>query len=256
MKLVDSHCHLPLIASEDRSITDIVADAHASDVQEMLCVGVQIETINEVLQAAADHEHVFASVGVHPNTDNDAIEPSVADIVKLVETHDKVVAVGETGLDYFRSEGNLDWQVARFRTHINAAKELGKPLIIHTRDARADTLKVLREENAKEVGGVMHCFVEDYDTASAAMDLGFYISFSGIVTFKNAQELQAVAKKVPLDRMLVETDSPWLAPVPKRGKTNEPAFVQYTARFLSELREEEFSELAAATTENYTALFH
>ena len=256
MKLVDSHCHLPLIADEERSVSQIVADAHANGVTEMLCVGVQIETINEVLEAAAAHENVFASVGVHPNTEQDAYDPSVNDLIEWVTKHEKVVAVGETGLDYFRSSGDLGWQQDRFRTHINAAKELAKPIIIHTRDASADTLRIMREEKAGEVGGVMHCFVEDYDTASAAMDMGFYISFSGIVTFKNATELQAVAKRIPLERMLVETDSPWLAPVPKRGKTNEPAFVQYTANFLADLRDEDPQVLAAQTTQNYHTLFH
>ncbi|MGR8948413.1 MAG: TatD family hydrolase [Gammaproteobacteria bacterium] len=256
MKLVDSHCHLPLIADEARSVSEIVAAAHASGVIEMLCVGVQIETIEEVLHAASEHEHVFASVGVHPNTEQDAFDPSVDDLIDWVRNHDKVIAVGETGLDYFRSSGDLAWQKERFRTHIRAAKELSKPIIIHTRDASADTLQIMREENAAQVGGVMHCFVEDYETASAAMDMGFYISFSGIVTFKSATDLQAVAKRIPLERMLVETDSPWLAPVPKRGKTNEPAFVQYTAKFLADLRGEHPETLAEVTTSNYQALFH
>ena len=256
MKLVDSHCHLPLIADENRSVADIVNHALDNDIQEMLCVGVQFETIEDVLHAASEHQNVFASVGVHPNTEQGAFNPEVKDLVDLATSQAKVLAIGETGLDYFRSEGNLTWQHDRFRTHIRAAREVGKPIIIHTRDAREDTLKIMREESAHEAGGVMHCFVEDYETASAAIDMGFYISFSGIVTFKNAQDLQAVAKKIPLDRILVETDSPWLAPVPKRGKTNEPAFVKYTAAFLAELRGEELSVLAAATTENYHQLFH
>ena len=222
----------------------------------MLCVGVQIETINGVLTAAAAHDHVYASVGVHPNTEQDAHDPSVDEIVKLCRDNEKVVAVGETGLDYFRSSGELGWQHDRFRTHIRAARELNKPVIIHTRDASQDTLKIMKEENAREAGGVMHCFVEDYDTASAAMDMGFYISFSGIVTFKNAKDLQRVAEKIPLERMLVETDSPWLAPVPKRGKTNEPAFVRHTAEFLAELRHEQLDVLAEQTSYNFRTLFH
>lgn len=256
MQLIDSHCHLPLIAEQGRSVTDIVQHAHDNGISEMLCVGVQIETIGGVLEAAQNHEHVYASIGVHPNTDASAHDPSVAELVRLCSDSSKILAVGETGLDYFRSEGNLDWQHQRFRTHIRAAKEVNKPIIIHTRDARADTLRIMREEGAAEIGGVMHCFVEDYETASAAMDLGFYISFSGIVTFKNARELQEVAKKIPLERMLVETDSPWLAPVPKRGKTNEPAFVKYTAAFLAELRGEDFSTIAENTTRNFHTLFH
>lgn len=256
MKLVDSHCHLPLIADDKRSVADIVNHALDNGIEEMLCVGVQFETIQDVLLAATEHQNVYCSVGVHPNTEQDAFNPKVQDLVELASSHNKVLAIGETGLDYFRSEGNQSWQHARFRTHIRAARDLNKPIIIHTRDAREDTLKIMREEKAHEAGGVMHCFVEDYETASAAIDMGFYISFSGIVTFKNAQDLQAVAKKIPLDRMLVETDSPWLAPVPKRGKTNEPAFVKYTAAFLAELREEELSRLAQVTTENYHQLFH
>ena len=256
MKLVDSHCHLPLIADDDRTVSDIVNTAHDNGVAEMLCVGVQFETIQEVLSAATSHEHVYASVGVHPNTERDAFDPSIVDLVDLASSHNKVLAIGETGLDYYRSEGDLSWQHERFRTHIRAAREINKPIIIHTRDAREDTLRIMREEQAREVGGVMHCFVEDYDTASAAMDLGFYISFSGIVTFKNAQALQAVAKQIPLERMLVETDAPWLAPVPKRGKTNEPAFVKYTAAFLAEMRGEEVAHLSDVTTANYYQLFH
>ena len=256
MKLVDSHCHLPLIADDKRSVADIVNHALDNGIEEMLCVGVQFETIQDVLLAATEHQNVYCSVGVHPNSEQDAFNPQVQDLAELASSHNKVLAIGETGLDYFRSEGNLSWQHDRFRTHIRAAREVNKPIIIHTRDAREDTLKIMREEKAHEAGGVMHCFVEDYETASAAIDMGFYISFSGIVTFKNAQDLQAVAKKIPLDRMLVETDSPWLAPVPKRGKTNEPAFVKYTAAFLAELREEELSRLAQVTTENYHQLFH
>ena len=256
MKLVDSHCHLPLIVDDNRSVGDMVADARRDGIEQMLCVGVQFETIQSVLDVATAEENVYASVGVHPNTEQDAFDPSVADIVELATSHAKVVAIGETGLDYFRSSGDLGWQHERFRTHIRAAREVGKPVIIHTRDARADTLKIMREEKVAEVGGVMHCFVEDYDTASAAMDMGLYISFSGIVTFKNARELQAVAQQIPRERMLVETDSPWLAPVPKRGKTNEPAFVKYTAEFLADLRNEDIEDLATATTENYYRLFH
>jgi len=237
-------------------VSDIVESAHDNGVTEMLCVGVQIETIDGVLEAAFNHEHVFASVGVHPNTDESTHDPSVKELVSLCTQSEKILAVGETGLDYFRSEGELGWQQDRFRNHIRAAREINKPIIIHTRDASEDTLKIMREESAAEVGGVMHCFVEDYETASAAMDLGFYISFSGIVTFKNAKELQQVAKRIPLERMLVETDSPWLAPVPKRGKTNEPAFVQHTANFLAELRDELPDTLALQTSQNFYRLFH
>lgn len=220
----------------------------------MLCVCVQLETFAEVRQSALDHTNVFASVGVHPNTDADAREPTVEELLEL-GSDPAIVAIGETGLDYFRSDGDLDWQRERFRRHIRAAREIEKPLIIHTRDAAADVLGILREEHAADVGGVMHCFVDDWDTACAAMDLGFYISISGIVTFKSATALREVAAKVPLERLLVETDSPWLAPVPRRGKQNEPAYVRYTAEYLAELRNSAFEELCEQTTKNFFQLF-
>ena len=253
MNLVDSHCHLPLLATADRSVASIVADAQAAGVSHMLCVSVDLETLPGVL-ATTQLPGVFASVGVHPNTEPGAEEPDVARLVTLAAMPD-VVAIGETGLDYYRLEGSADGQHARFRTHIRAARELGKPLIIHTRDSAFDVLRVLREEGADEVGGVMHCFVEDWDTASAAMDLGFYISLSGIVTFKSATSLQAVARRLPSERLLVETDAPWLAPVPKRGKQNEPAWVCHTAAFLADLREEPLAGLTRTTTDNFFRLF-
>ena len=253
MNLVDSHCHLPLLACAERSVATIVADAQAAGVSHMLCVSVDLESLPGVL-ATVQLPGVFASVGVHPNTEPGALEPEVEQLVRLAATP-RVVAIGETGLDYYRLEGSADGQHARFRTHIRAARESGKPLIIHTRDSAADVLSVLREERAEEVGGVMHCFVEDWDTASAAMDLGFYISLSGIVTFKSATALQAVARRLPSERLLVETDAPWLAPVPKRGKQNEPAWVCHTAAFLAELREESPDALARTTTHNFFTLF-
>jgi TatD DNase family protein len=220
----------------------------------MLCVCVELESFAEVRQTAVDFPNVFASLGVHPNTDESAREPTLAELLTLGADRD-VVAIGETGLDYFRSEGSLDWQRERFRCHIRAARELNKPLIIHTRDAAADVIGILRDEHARDVGGVMHCFVDDWETASAAMDLGFFISISGIVTFKSAVDLRHVAARVPLERLLVETDSPWLAPVPRRGKQNEPAYVRHTAEFLAELREIPFATLAAATSANFFELF-
>lgn len=253
--LVDSHCHLPLIADDERSLADVVAHALENGISHMLCVCVDLESFDAVRQSAIDFPNVFASAGVHPNTDNDARDPTLEELLSY-GSDEAVVAVGETGLDYFRIEGDLDWQRERFRRHIRAARELDKPLIIHTREAAADVISILREERAETVGGVMHCFVDDWDTASAAMDLGFYISISGIVTFKSAAALREVALKVPLERLLVETDSPWLAPVPRRGKQNEPAFVRYTAEFLAELREEEFATLAQATSANFFKLFN
>ena len=250
--LVDSHCHLPLIEGV-RSVADLVRDARAADVHHMLCVAVDLESFPAVAAAAHQHAEVFASVGVHPNSDRAREEPTVERLAALAALPE-VVAIGETGLDYFRQAGDTEWQRDRFRTHIRAAVALAKPLIIHTRDAANDVVRVLREERADRVGGVMHCFVDDWETACAALDLGFYISFSGIVTFKSATVVQDVARRVPLERLLVETDSPWLAPVPHRGKQNEPAFVRHTAEFLARLREITFAELAAATTANFFRL--
>ncbi|MFT4562162.1 MAG: TatD DNase family protein [Gammaproteobacteria bacterium] len=254
MSLVDSHCHLPLVASPDRSVTDVVSSAEQNGVSHMLCVCVDIESFAGVRDAALNHDNVFASVGVHPNTEQSAHEPSVDELLTL-GADPLIVAIGETGLDYFRSAGDLEWQRDRFRRHIVAARQLEKPLIIHTREASADVISILDSENARDVGGVMHCFVDDWETASAAMDMGFYISISGIVTFKTAAALREVAAKVPLDRLLIETDSPWLAPVPRRGKPNEPAYVKHTAEYLAELRGLSFEELAAATTKNFFELF-
>lgn len=252
--LIDSHCHLPLIEADEDGQDALIARAREAGVAEMLCVSVDLESFPGVAAVAARVPCVHASVGVHPNTEAGAEEPSVARLVELAETH-AVVAIGETGLDYFRSSGDLDWQRTRFRTHIAAARECRRPLIVHCREAASDVIRVLREERADEVGGVMHCFVEDWETASAALDLGFYISLSGIVTFKTATELQAVAKRLPLAQLLVETDSPWLAPVPRRGQRNEPAYVRHTADFLAVLREESPQALAAATTQNFHRLF-
>jgi len=254
--LVDSHCHLPLIAAEagEGGIDDVVERAHAAGVQHMLCVSVDLESFAGVAAAAARHPSVSATVGVHPNTDGPVAEPTVEILVRHAR-HEDIVAIGETGLDYFRSSGDLEWQRRRFRTHIAAAREVRKPLIIHCREAATDLLAILRAERSEEVGGVMHCFVEDWDTALAALDLGFYISISGIVTFKTAHALQDVARRLPLDRLLIETDAPWLAPVPRRGKQNEPAYVRHTAEFLAALRGEDLATFAEATSANFFRLF-
>lgn len=249
--LVDSHCHIPLM---DNAEADAVLDAaHANDVGHLLCVAVDLETYPGVLALAQRYPEVFASVGLHPNHETGS-EPTVEQLIELAADPD-VVAVGETGLDYFRSEGELEWQRERFRTHIRAAKQAEKPLIIHSRNAPADTIRILQEEGAAEVGGVMHCFVEDQATAEAAMAMNFYISYSGIVTFKNARQVQAAAREVPLERLLVETDAPYLAPVPYRGKPNQPAYVRHTAEFLAELRGEDYAQLAEQTTRNFFDLF-
>ncbi len=251
--LVDSHCHLPLLGAE-RDTAQYLADAAAVGVGHVLCVGVDLETFPGVLALARRFANVWASVGLHPNGETEVRDTSVEELCAIARDP-RVVAIGETGLDYYHQKGDPSLQHARFRLQIQAARAAGKPLIIHTRDAAADTLRLMREEGADTVGGVMHCFVEDWPTAAAAMDLGFYISFSGIVTFKNARALQDVARRVPLERLLVETDAPWLAPVPRRGKPNEPAYVVHTAEFLAGLRGEDYATLAAATTRNFFTLF-
>lgn len=249
---VDSHCHLnfpDLVARE----AEVMANMQTHQVTHALCVSVNLEDYPQVLSMAERHANVFASVGVHPDYE-DITEPDVAHLVELA-AHPRVVAIGETGLDYFRLTGDLEWQRQRFRTHIRAAIAANKPLIIHTRSAAEDTLRIMREEGADRIGGVMHCFTESQEVAEAALALNFYISMSGIVTFKNAVALKEVAKIVPLDRLLIETDSPYLAPVPHRGKTNEPAWVSHVAAAIAELRGITVEELGSATTHNFFRLF-
>lgn len=225
----------------------------ANAVTHALCVSVDLETLPQVLAIAERFPNVFASVGVHP--DHQGVEePDVARLVELA-AHPRVVAIGETGLDYYRLEGDLEWQRARFRNHIRAANYTGKPLIVHTRAAAEDTLRIMREEAADRVGGVMHCFTETQAVADAALEMNFLISFSGIVTFKNAQALKDVARKVPLDRMLIETDSPYLAPVPNRGKTNQPAFVRHVAEEIGRLKGVSLEAVGKATSDNFFRLF-
>ncbi|HEY9447785.1 MAG TPA: TatD family hydrolase [Burkholderiales bacterium] len=250
--LVDSHCHLDLpelIEDLDRVLQLMRENA----VAHALCVCVTLEAFPNVLRIAKAHRHLYASVGVHPDS-TDVREPTVEELIAL-STQDKVIALGETGLDYYRLKGDLEWQRDRFRAHIRAARAARKPLIIHTRSAADDTLRVMREENAGEAGGVMHCFTESWDVAAAALDLGFYISFSGIVTFKNASIIREVAQKVPIERMLVETDAPYLAPVPHRGKLNQPGYVRHTAEAIAQLRDISVDELAAQTSANFFRLF-
>ncbi|MCP5353066.1 MAG: TatD family hydrolase [Chromatiales bacterium] len=253
--LVDSHCHLDMLRleGEGEDMARVLATASGFGVGKMLCVSVNLEDWPAMMRIVEAHDQVSASVGVHPNH-SDCLDPGVAELVAMA-AHPKVVAIGETGLDYFRSEGDLDWQRDRFRRHIEAARQTALPLIIHTRDAREDTLRILEEENARDVGGVMHCFAEDWETAERALDIGFYISFSGIVTFKNAEMLKDVARRVPLDRMLVETDSPYLSPVPLRGRQNEPGFTRFVAEHIAELRGDSVDNIARATTENFHRLF-
>src|SRR5262245_1338218 len=222
-------------------------------VTHALCISVNLPDWPAVHALATSHPNLYATVGVHPDYP-DTPEPSVDDLLALAG-REKIVAIGETGLDYYRETGDLEWQRERFRTHIRAARRANKPLVIHTRAAAGDTLAIMSEERAGEAGGVMHCFTETWDVARAALDLGFHISFSGIVTFKNAQALKDVAKRVPLERMLIETDSPYLAPVPHRGKRNEPAYVPFVAAEIAALREVSVDEVAAATTGNFFRLF-
>ena len=253
---VDSHCHLDFPEFASR-LPDVLERMAERQVTHALCISVDLAGFPGVLAVAESAPHLFASVGVHPDY-QETDEPTVDQLVRLAN-HPKVVAIGETGLDYFRREeetaGGLDWQRERFRVHIRAARETGKPLVIHTRAAADDTLRLMREERAAEVGGVMHCFTERWEVAAAAIDLGFYISLSGIVTFKNAKDVQDVARRLPLDRMLIETDSPYLAPVPFRGKTNEPAFVAQVAEGIAALRETGVESIGAATTDNFFRLF-
>ena len=251
--LVDSHCHLNFPELQS-NMEQIRASMHDNQVGHALCISVTLKDFPQVLTLAETYPNFFASVGVHPDYED---EPpfTVDDLVNLAN-HPKVIAIGETGLDYFRLTGDLEWQRERFRTHIRAAIKSQKPLVIHTRSAAEDTLRIMREENAQLVGGVLHCFTESLDVALEAIDLGFYISFSGIVTFKNAVMLKEVASQLPLDRILVETDSPYLAPIPYRGKINQPAYVKHVAEELSRIRNVPLSDIMEATTANFFRLFN
>ena len=249
---IDSHCHLNFPEFSER-LPDIYRHMQDNQVSHALCISVDLDSFPEVLAIAESRDNLYASVGVHPDYE-DCAEPTVGKLVELA-SNPKVVAIGETGMDYYRTPGPLAWQQERFRVHIRAARATGKPLVIHTRAASEDTLRIMAEEKASEAGGVMHCFTESLEVAQAAMDMGFYISFSGIVTFKNAKELKEVAKAVPLDRMLIETDAPYLAPVPHRGQTNEPAFVKHVAEEIALLKEVSLEEVGEITSWNFRQLF-
>lgn len=249
---IDSHCHLnfPGLAED---LDAIFANMRANEVSAALCVSVDLVSFPQVLELAERHDNLYASVGVHPDYELET-EPTKAELVRLAQ-HPKVVAIGETGLDYFRLTGDLEWQRVRFRTHIRAARECGKPLIIHTRSAAQDTLNIMAEEDAGKIGGVMHCFTENLEVAEAAIRLGFHISFSGILTFKNATIIKEVARSIPLERILIETDAPYLAPTPHRGKTNQPAFVKHVAEEIARLRNITVDEVGTATSQNFRRLF-
>lgn len=253
---VDSHCHINFDGLAER-LPELLTRMQERQVTHALCVSVDLETLPQVLAVADAYDNVFASVGVHP--DHEHVEEPDVDRLLVLAAHPRVIAIGETGLDYYRLEGRtleqMEWQRQRFRTHIRAARITGKPLIIHTRASAEDTLRIMREEGADEIGGVMHCFTETWDVAQAAIDLNFHISLSGIVTFKSAQSLQDVARRIPADRLLIETDSPYLAPVPYRGKTNEPSYVADVGHFVAALRGETPEALGRTTTDNFFRLF-
>jgi TatD DNase family protein len=249
---IDSHCHLDFPDLVGR-LDEILHRMQENSVDRALCVSVNLQDFPQVLALAEKHPHLYASVGIHPDYP-DVPETTVEELVRL-SLHPKIVAIGETGLDYYRLTGDLDWQRERFRIHIRAAVKTQKPLIIHTRSSSEDTIRLMQEEGASQAGGVMHCFTESWEIAEAAMAMGFYISFSGIVTFKSAKALKEVAQKMPLDRMLIETDSPYLAPVPFRGKINEPGYVRYVAEEIARLRQCPVEDIAEATSANFLKLF-
>lgn len=254
--IIDSHCHLNILPEELGGTDAVITQAHELGVDKMMCIAIGPNAWHEVLELTEKHDEVYAAIGIHPC---ETKEVTVTD-EELIEaaSHPKVLAIGEIGLDYFHFNAeaeDMTWQADRFRQMLRAAKQLKKPVVIHTRNSTPDCLQILEEEHAEEIGGIMHCFVEDLATAERAMKLGFYISFSGIVTFKNAKELKEVAKQVPLDRILVETDSPYLAPMPYRGKTNQPGYTRYVVEEIAKLRGLTTEEVAQATTENFKRLF-
>ncbi|MGD8207378.1 MAG: TatD family hydrolase [Thiohalocapsa sp.] len=259
--LVDSHCHLDRVdlTPYNGRFDALMERTRADGVGHMLCVCIDLEHFEPMRDRVAGYDEVSVSVGVHPNeapasTDDGPREPGAEELARLAEDPD-VVAIGETGLDYHYNRGDLEWQRERFRVHVAAARRAAKPLIVHTRDAREDTIAIMREEGARDPGGVMHCFTESWDMARQAIDLGFYISFSGIVTFRNAEQLREVARRVPMDRLLIETDSPYLAPVPHRGKKNEPRYVRHVADKIAEVRGLDPEEVITVTGENFFRLF-
>ena len=254
MQIVDSHCHIDRVDLEEfgGSVESMLSHAKELSVNKFLCVCIDLEHFDQVHNLALQHSNIYASVGVHP-TEIISKEPSVEKLLEL-SSSERVIAIGETGLDYFRvKKDEADWQRDRFRRHIRASNKSEKPLIIHMRESKEDIIDILQKENAQS--GVMHCFAEDWETAKAALDLGFYISFSGILTFNNANDLREIAKKVPADRLLVETDSPYLTPAPYRGKPNSPAYTYYVVEKLAEVRNTSIDEIAEVTTTNFKNLF-
>lgn len=253
--LVDSHCHLDRLdlTAYNGNLSLALDAAKKADVDHILCVSIDKDNFKNVVAIAETYPNISASVGTHP-TEDATLDFSYEELIAAAN-HPRIIAIGETGLDYYRSTGDLTWQRDRFRRHIRAAKQTNKPLIVHTRDAREDTLNILREEKAEEVGGVLHCFTENWEMAEQAISMNFYISFSGIITFQNAHALREVARHVPLDKLLIETDAPYLAPVPYRGKPNEPAYVYHVAVALAQLHNVTYEEIAERTTQNFFKLF-
>jgi len=255
--IIDSHCHLNIIDADSVGDTQqLITTARELGVERMMCVAIGPDKWQEVIELADSYPEVYASIGIHPCSD-ESVQATDEAIIQAA-SHPKVLAIGEVGLDYFHQspdQVDLNYQKARFRQHIAIAKQLDKPLVIHTRASTPDVLQILREEGADQVGGIMHCFVEDLATAQQAMELGFYISFSGILTFKNAKELKAVAQALPLERILVETDAPYLAPMPYRGKVNQPGYTRYVVEELARLRDLPFDQVAKATSDNFCRLF-
>jgi len=253
--LIDSHCHLDRIDLKpyEDDFSCFMTAAKANQLEHLLCIAIDLESYPAMLDLVLNFPEISLTVGVHPNV-KECKDPSVDELVALGKLN-KIVGIGETGLDYFRSEGDLSWQHQRFRNHIRAAKILKKPLIIHTREAKVDTLKILKDEGAEEIGGIIHCFTEDWEFAQKALDLNFYISFSGIITFNNATTIRDVVKKIPSDKFLIETDSPYLAPVPFRGRPNYPLYVRYVAEQIAELRGITVNKVADITTNNFYNLF-
>jgi TatD DNase family protein len=253
--LTDSHCHMDRLdlSRFGGSLQGVLDVAAANGVTRLLSVATDLESWPALARLTAPYPFIALSVGVHPSEDRGRA-PTVTELTALGQ-ESRVVAIGETGLDYYYGRESVVRQQDWFRIHIAAARELGKPLIVHTRDAREDTLRILAEEGAAEVGGVLHCFTEDWDMAAQALELNFHISFSGIVTFKNARSIQDAARRMPADRLLVETDSPYLAPIPHRGRPNHPAWVRHVAEFVAQLRGESLEQIAVTTTANYLRLF-
>jgi len=252
---VDSHCHLDRLDLKpyENDFSVLMQQVRAQKIEHLLCISIDLEHYGAMRELVADYDDISVTVGVHPN-EHEGREPTVDGLITL-GTDEKVIGIGETGLDYFRSEGDLTWQKDRFRNHIHAAKALQKPLIIHTREAGQDALDILEQENASEIGGIIHCFTEDWDFARRALDLNFYISFSGIVTFNSAKQVQEVAKQVPADKFLIETDCPYLSPVPHRGRPNYPHYVTHVAQAIADLRGESIDTIAKQSTKNFYRLF-